>query len=113
MRCRKTRDAIKNDMNTLEKTEVGVDDNTTSINKHNDLLDEINRSSTICGTLTTVLFIFVVFIMMVVFIRLFPNVHLKKRLEFESSGGNVGESVGVDAGDISSENVDLDGSLRN
>merc|ERR1719219_3383769 len=98
---RKTRDAIKNDMKTLEKTEKGVDDNTTSINKHNDLLDEINRSSTICGTLTTVLFIFVAFIMMVVFIRLFPNVHLKKRLEF---GQGMSSSVGE-------ENVNADGSL--
>merc|ERR1712150_126968 len=76
---RKARDAIKSDMRTLETTERGVDENTTAINKHNDLLDEINRSGTICGTLTTVLFIFVMFIMMVVFIRLFPNVHLKKR----------------------------------
>jgi len=89
---RRTRDAIRDDMKTLEKTDIGVDENTTAINKHNDLLDEINRSSTICGTLTTVLFIFVIFIMMVVFIRLFPNVHLKKRLAF-GNGGIVEEDV--------------------
>ena len=93
---RRTRDAIREDMKTLDKTDIGVDENTTAINKHNNLLDEINRSSTICGTLTTVLFIFVIFIMMVVFIRLFPNVHLKKRLAFVN-GGIVEENVDSDS----------------
>jgi len=72
------RDQMNRDMQTIDSTGAQVTQNTSRIEKENERLDVLNRNTSVCGTLTLLFIVWCIFIAMVVFIRLFPNIHKKR-----------------------------------
>merc|ERR1739848_110102 len=76
----KAKDVIGQDIRNIDKTDEMVNRNTTKVDNEVSRLDAFNKSSSICGTLTLMFTVFIIFCAMVVFIRLCPNIHAKNRL---------------------------------
>jgi len=76
---RSANDAIKNDMKIVADTDQSLTKNTDLLDAEISKLQELNKSSSVCGLLSLVFFCFMIFVGMIIFIRIFPTIHVKKK----------------------------------